>query len=337
MKSRLPIFAGLTLAAVLAGAAAAHRRQQGAGGAAAVSPRATAVFRPRPMPDAASTPRGAPRRGMQQAASRTAAELMVEACERLQRHPAVSAKIRHRVDQFGHVMAGSGAYSQGPWNERRWRMELRIQAGGDLTTWQQVSDGRYVWTYQQLIGNPKLSRVDLDEVQYALAAAAADAAQPGSFDALTLGGLPHMLGGLRDSFEFISVQPARLANLPVWVLRGAWTREMLGTLLPRQQDRLESGAAFDQRELAEHVPDLVVVTLGQDDLFPYRIEYVRTAATLSDDEREAGAPARTLVSLELFEVRLGGAVDPVQFTYNPGSQPVADGTAEFLRKLGVEP
>lgn len=325
MKSRLPIFAGFTLAAVLAGAAAAHRQRLSR---VAQSPGQS------PAASVASAPT------VHATNAPPAAELIAGAVAQMQRHPSFAAKLRHRVDILGHAMTGSGTYAQGPWGERRWRMELKIQAGEDLTTWQQVSDGHSVWTFQQLIGNPKLYRVDLERVDAALAAGEAAQGSAGGIaplDGLALGGLPRLLADLKNSFEFTEVREARLGGEPVWIVRGRWTREMLAALLPRQQDRLAAGEPFHLPSLADHVPDEVEVTLAQKELLPYRIEYLRSVATLSDEEREAGLGERTLVGLELFEIHLGGAIDPVQFTYNPGSQPVADGTAEFLRKLGVAP
>ena len=107
---------------------------------------------------------------------------------------------------------------------------------------------------------------------------------------------------------------------------------MLARLLPKQKEAIEQGKAVDLARLPEHLPDRVALLLGEDDLFPYGIEYCRTVA--KGKSLVLGQP-RPLVTMELFEVGFDVPIDPQQFVYNPGSIEVPDHTERFLQSLGL--
>ena len=179
--------------------------------------------------------------------------------------------------------------------------------------------------------------------------AARDAQQPPFVNNATvwmaLGGLPKLLHSLDANFQFGEPSPDKIGPLPVWVLVGAWKTEKLVQLLPDQRADILAGKPPQLERLPAHLPDSVVVVLGRDDLiplFPYRISYRRQAgieatdadprdvATIRDNDA-----ASSILTVELFEVRGGVALDPRQFNYQAGEQEVADQTDLFLQRLGL--
>ena len=77
----------------------------------------------------------------------------------------------------------------------------------------------------------------------------------------------------------------------------------------------------------------MVLTLGHDDLFPYRMEYLREAP--SADRADERTIAGTMATLEFFEVRLGGPIPPQRFVFQPGNRTVVNGTEAYLKQLGI--
>jgi hypothetical protein len=119
----------------------------------------------------------------------------------------------------------------------------------------------------------------------------------------------------------------------VLVLRGTWRPARLRALLPEQRDALDRGEAADITKLAPHVPEQVIVTLGRDDLFPYRLEFMRREPP-GVLKREPGE-LQAIVLLEVFDVKFGAPVERAQFTYQPDpKQVVPDDTDHYLRSLG---
>jgi len=312
MKSILPGFAALTLYLIAAFALA----QPGQ--------------RPKPIPTA-PTPPAAKANGPQ--AALDPAEVWHKVRSGLEQHSTIQAKIRQRVDLFGHQLLGSGSYlQQGRGAGRLLRLELKIQVAGQITSFEQVCDGNYSWVRQDLGGNPVLSRIDLRRMRRALGQPTATAVQPTSAW-LALGGLPKLLDGLDGWFQFTLLEMAQLDRLPVYRLEGQWKPARLPELLPDQKDKIKAGAAPDLGKLGKQLPDRVVLLVGRDDLFPYRIEYWRQPPA------KKGQPAgesQLLLAMDLFEVQVGAAIDPRQFVYKPGVQQFTDETAKLLKSLGVE-
>ena len=82
------------------------------------------------------------------------------------------------------------------------------------------------------------------------------------------------------------------------------------------------------RQDARHTPHYVLLFLGRDDLFPFRIEYRRRdPVPVAGLE---GATDKTIASMDLFEVRLNVPVSPTRFYFNPGKLEYSDQTDRFL-------
>jgi hypothetical protein len=247
----------------------------------------------------------------------------------------VAARIRHRVALFGKQLAGWGTYlEQSPGREGRLRLELTIQLdNGRGSTLLQVADGRYLWTYRRLMDKTSLSRVDLIRVGEALekAGRTPSPGKPGQW--LGLGGLPRLLRALDDGFDFHLVERSEVGDLPAWTLHGRWKPEMLARVFPEHKEAILAGEQLDLPPLPDHMPDHVLLWLGQDDWFPYRIEYRRTRG--DGDSAPGESVGKAVVVLELYEVTLDGPLDPARFTYNPGEHTPEDATDAFLSSLGL--
>jgi hypothetical protein len=260
--------------------------------------------------------------------------LLQSAIAALDRYSTISASIRQRASLLDHQLVGSGHYLQGPARFNLLRLELQLQAGSSRATLLVVGDGRFLWIHRDVLATQIIYRVDADRVRQAWEKEAADRGQPRAIDALALGGLPRMLRGLSESFQFTSVEDGQLGAFPVRIVRGAWRNERLVDILPDQRAALEQGQPADLTKLPEHVPDEVLLYLGREDLFPYRFEYRRSAFEKKSKQAERKEPV-TLATLELFEVQVNGAIDTQQFIYNPGQQPFEDATDAVLKGQGV--
>ncbi len=243
----------------------------------------------------------------------------------------VSARIRQQGELFGYGLLGSGRYI-----ELRGtpvplvRLELRIQVGDKICSLVQVCDGHALWCYRKLPDGEKLSRVDAVRASAELARLPSPAGRPGGPLALPgLGGLSRLLRGLDATFQFTVAQRGQLAELPVWRLEGGWKPAHLLNFLPKQRKAIEKGQPVDLSRLPPYLPDRVIILLGQDDSFPYRIDYRRGGPGQGADGRQG----RSLTTLEFFEVNLNAPVDAGQFLFAPGNLPVCDETEQYLQAL----
>ena len=262
--------------------------------------------------------------------------LVANAAAAIGRMPSVSAKIRQRVDLFGHQLVGSGSYLQlGTGAEMLLRLELKIQTD-HVTSLQQICDGRFFWLRRDLIDKISLSRIDLRRVRQAIKQSRGSLQPSSATGWMALGGLPKLMESLDANFRFNEVRASQLRGLPVWVVRGRWKPEKLANLLPDQKDAILAGNRIEIDRSPAHLPTLVTVVVGQEDLFPYRITYERPVIRADRDSR-AGPDGETkpIVTMELFEVRVGAPIDPLQFVYQPGDLEVADHTKRYLRSIGI--
>jgi hypothetical protein len=252
----------------------------------------------------------------------------------LEGHRSISARVRQRAELFGHQLLGSGRYLE----VRQAavpliRLELKIQVAENVTSLVEVCDGRYLWTYRKVLDSESLGYIDAIRATEALQRAGAMSGRQGGGPVPGLGGLSRLLRGLGAAFQFTSAQQGHVGDLAVWKIEGGWRPEHLLRLLPKQKDRIEHQQPVDLARLPEHLPDRVVLLLGQEDLFPYRIDYCRDAPLKKD--RGETPSARTLMTVEFFEVAFNVPIPLEQFVYNPGTGEKSDRTEEFLQSLAA--
>ena len=236
---------------------------------------------------------------------------------------------------MGHPLIGSGIYlQQGRGPSRALRFDLNLQAGEKLASMQQISDGKELWISEEVGSHTRLSRVDVARLARARPRSPLP---PNAW--LGLGGLPKLLSGIEGSFQFGTVAESRLEDLPVWTIEGTWNRARLVQLLGDQKQAIEAGQPADLNKLAPNLPDRVVLHVGCDDFFPYRIEYWRAvpSSTAAGDAKAGGEQAgRMILLMELYEVRLGATINPQEFAFKRGATKPLDRTQEFLDKFSLD-
>ena len=263
-----------------------------------------------------------------------AERLVHQAAERLDQYASISAKLRLKADIFNEKIVGSGQYRQGPAASHLLRWDSTLHIGERVTSMQQIVDGTWLWMYQRASDKSTLRRVELSRVLAVEHEMARPAGEP-SLHGLglgSIGGLPKLLRSLDLSVNFASLAQARLparfgtqgAEVAVYIARGTWTPAVWAKLLPEQAAEINAGQAPKLKKLPQQVPDQVVVTLGRDDWFPYRIEFSRTV-----DE----ASTKTLFVVELYDVQWNVPLDRQLFVSQPGPLPVTEYTEPFVINL----
>ncbi|MEZ6071728.1 MAG: hypothetical protein R3C10_16045 [Pirellulales bacterium] len=337
MKYKLPILTiAVLLAAGWAGWRARHSENRVDDELAAVQEVAIlGQVAPTQGPDAASDGASSATAASDYGAGRATAVLhesiqMIETC------PSLHCRVRHRGRLYGEELKGSGEYVQGPSRLHQFRLDLSLRAGDLAARLVQVCDGRSMWTYRLIDDAPALSHVDLRRVQDLTKPSDGQATWYPWRDMSGIGGMPHLLRGLDETFQFVRVSPGTLDGSPVWSLRGAWRPEPLKRLLGGQAATIDDGGEIDWSELSPHAPDHVVVVTGRDDRLPYRIEYRRSegiAGTIAAPCATADDDTEMLLVMEFFRVRLGEEAAPGTFDYDPGNLPPSDHTERYITAL----
>ncbi len=244
----------------------------------------------------------------------------------------IGAKVRHRVELVGRTLVGTGIYlQQGRGAERTFRLELELRTSLNATRLQHVCDGNRLWILEEFDGIKNLTVVDMARLHRAQPKSKGTSPETAL---LALAGLPKLLVRLQETFLFDSVVESRLDDLRVWSIEGKWHPDRLVQLLPEQKEAIESGGAVDLSPMESNLPHRVVLHVGCDDLFPYRIEYWRTEKR-EKDEDAIGRPSLMAV-MELYEVQLGTRIDPGRFVFHPSGLVPNDRTQEYLDRLGLE-
>lgn len=266
----------------------------------------------------------------QSAAALQAQRILERAILNMEGRRSVSAKFRQSVDLFGKQPLGAGVYlEQRSESGLLFRLEMRSQAGTEPSSLTVVCDGPHLWSYRAFgkegAEEQTLERVDVLRVARALEDAGR-MPRPGTIgDWPGLGGLDRLLRGIRGVFQFDAVEQTQLRQqMPVWRLSGQWRgidgAEEAGDSLAKP---------LDLKSLPPQVPPRVAIYLGQEDLFPYRIEYLGLGG--SGHARST----KPLVTVDFYEVSLNVAIPPARFVYKPGGLEYTDETKAFLRRMGV--
>ena len=274
-------------------------------------------------------------------------DLVGQAARRVQQEPALSADLRYKIDAFGHELVGQGTYRQlGRGPEKLLRLELKVQVADQALTRQEICGPQFYWIRRESpFAAATLGRVNLRQVRQAAAQHQPDAparAQTNPGDVwMLLGGLPKLLEGLHDHFDFdpptedelqfTGADGQSIERLPVLVVRGRWKPKVLSKLINGDPQKTK---------LPEQLPDEVELLLGRPEqvlpLFPYRVTYWKRANSAASGQGRGGE-LRPLMTMELFNVYRKGDIDPREFDYNPGDQEVADLTPGYLQRLGLAP
>ncbi len=260
---------------------------------------------------------------------------MSSAVTAIESQASISARLRQKIHLLGHELVGSGFYEQiGRQEQRRFRLELKVPVGEKMSSFERIHTGKYLWVCEELGNQTTLAQIDVEHVRRVLAKRGGRPGVGASGGiAMPLEGLPRLLANLNESFQFTGLREGHLDQLAVWQLEGTWKPAVLAEWAGKQKDKILAGEPVNWKALPEQLPQRVVLTLGHDDLFPYRMEYLREAP--SADRADERTIAGTMATLEFFEVRLGGPIPPQRFVFQPGNRTVVNGTEAYLKQLGI--
>jgi hypothetical protein len=130
------------------------------------------------------------------------------------------------------------------------------------------------------------------------------------------------------------------SGVPYFVVVGHWKREKLVALAGGQESKVEGQEPEALESRPGRLPQEVLLLIGQDDLFPYRVEYRNQETRPSTPP--AGRPAsyqlstRPTAVLEFFDVAFDTPIDTGQFDYAPRDVDWKDHTAALLERLRRE-
>jgi hypothetical protein len=281
------------------------------------------------------TPRGAPSASPAAANDSISGDLVLRrVLATVDAQTSIAARLRYEVHLKGRTALGSGLYlQQGRGPERQFRLDLNLNTPPITSRVQHICDGSTLWIVEDLAGQNHLAQVDVARLRRARPKSPAGTGHLHGW--LTLGGLPKLLSGLDAAFRFGPVRESQLDEVRVGTLTGQWETGRLANLLPKQTEAIEAGQPVDFSKLSAQLPTHVVLHVGRNDFFPYRIEYWRSEK--GDPGGAPGSRGELLVLMEFYEVRAGTPIDPASFAFSPpdGSKP-QNRTSEFLERFGLE-
>src|SRR5262249_32762538 len=257
----------------------------------------------------------------------------------------VAARIRYQVDLFGQHSLGEGLYlQQGLGEQQQFRLDLKTNIDQKTMRFVQVCDGKFLWQFEDSTdGAPKspserptVNRLDVHRAQQAVMQVAAQRMTDPAAE-LSLGGLPKLLAGLQKSFRFTRAEAGQLDVLPVWIVSGPWRPGALATVSKDLAHQAANGEPLNLKKLPAQLPEEVALYVGQDDLFPYRIEYRRRADKKGRGADPAQDPMQTILVVEFYDARLNAPIDPQQFVYQPANVNVLDTTSSFIMAIEKRP
>jgi hypothetical protein len=263
--------------------------------------------------------------------------LLLRSLTNLERWPNLYARYRQAVRVGEDLQSGVGEYWQrGVGNTRCTCWQWQTVVDGQQAVFAQVYDrGGYLWTDTRFPERRTVTRVNVGNLRRDLAAAVSRAGQGGTAGAsaaelelLARGGLSQLVAELRRSFEFGPPVSATLDGRTVAAIVGQWRSEALAQqwqgLSPNSADGWPS-----------HLPHHVVVMVGIEDSFPYRVEYRRGSdAALVGSVTPAGDP---LARFEFFDVEKGSVSMDRLFEFTATDVDWRDVTGAVLERLRPTP
>lgn len=266
-------------------------------------------------------------------------ELVRQAAEAVFNQPGIEAKVRQRTNLFGQEMVAAGIYQQlDAGRQKLLRLEVKTQIGEQTATLMEIRGRQDLWIRRHLPpAAPQLEHVSLTRLRSALAHVDDQGNLSTTENWILLGGLPKLLENLHRNFVFGAPREAKLADVPVIVLKGTWNMEVLKSHLG---GKVPSG----NEGFPEQIPPEVTLVLGRPGsqlaLFPFRLEYWRTR---TEKERNSllgttagNADVKELIplsTLEFYDVRIQPNLDPRGFEFDPGNEESQDKTQSYLRQL----
>jgi len=240
----------------------------------------------------------------------TAREIFLASLEKLEDYDSISATVTPSVLIFGRKGYGKGKFLQ-QWSFGNlwscWHFTIRI---GDIEAeLLEASDGATLWqkrsTCDMASGVPipihaetdKKTLCDVSRARGALSKAKAKPRLPTAKLLPGLGGLSALLRNVDETFTFVSAQSGELGkeDLAVWRICGVLDENYLKFIARESSDWTHSSLPENIKAeltkplkdikwdiIPECIPNQIVLFIGKEASFPYRIEY-RRAENISQE------------------------------------------------------
>lgn len=238
-------------------------------------------------------------------------------------YSSVQARIVQTVQLADRSIKAEGRYLQGNMGARdyRMRLELKLKVGSQTGSLLEVCDGQILWTRHEIGNQPIVTRRNIQEI---LKAAERSAPIPHTIliSNMGLGGLTALLGSMHLSMNFQGINSDELRERPVFVIQGSWKEEYLALWRGVRQN--EDKAYPDG--LPSFVPDLVWLSVDQENGFPHRIQYRKRIPG-----RKVSQP---ILTLDYLDVVLNEPLSAQEFEFKEPDRPTPiDRTEEFIKQF----
>ncbi len=265
-----------------------------------------------------------------------AEQLIAKALQAVDQPESLTAKVRNQVDLYDRHVSGEGQYfQQGRAAERRTRFEMCARSARPRRPYCKFAT-------VAISGRFAICPADVRSIA-SICSGVRTAFEPGGRNPtlppamLAAGGLPKLLADLAHCFHFERLRAGRIGDEAVWMVEGQWRPGPLALAAPDLRGAIESGRQIDWAKLPGHLPDRVIVCVGQQDLMPARIEYLcRTSKWEGAGQGGSLAGYRLMLLLTFFEMHVNPAIDPRQFVLQSGGTTVSDATDAYLKNLTAE-
>jgi hypothetical protein len=238
-------------------------------------------------------------------------------------YSSVQARIVETLQLPDRSVKAEGRYLQGNMGARdyRMRLELKLKVGSQTGSLLEVCDGQILWTRHEIGNQPIVTRRNIQEI---LKAAERSAPIPHTIliSNMGLGGLTALLGSMHLSMNFQGIKPDELRDRPVFVIQGGWKDEYVALWRGVRQNQEK---AYPDG-LPSFVPDLVWLSVDQENGFPHRIQYRKRI------------PGRTvsqpILTLDYLDVVLNEPLSAQEFEFKEPDRPTPiDRTEEFIKQF----
>jgi outer membrane lipoprotein-sorting protein len=263
-----------------------------------------------------------------------------DAIARVKKINSFSADMAQNVDMLNQKFDVKGNCLKAPNN--RFYLKMAVQGLGDASaTTLQVCDGTTLWNYQKVLDTQTYNKYTITQVLKKLN----DPVLEGNIHdtvltSLGFAGPEATLIGLRKKVKFETKAEETLDGMKVWALGGKW-KDRTGLMAPNGQPVPAVGP------LPPYIPSNVMVWVGKDDGFPYKLELYGDSASLLQDARRFGPDGRPIggksnapkvepsrITLAYTNVKINTEIPAESFGFQaPDAKNVVDMTDELLSNL----
>jgi len=252
----------------------------------------------------------------------------------------VAAKVEQTVEMLHLKFKLTGNYLKAP--KTRVYLNLTLSGLADSTgTFLQVCDGETLWEYQLILDAPFYRKLTIQPILERLHSPDLDPeVRTKAITQMGLAGPETLLVELRKTIRFDIKEEAVLDGRKVWRLHGTWKNRQ-GLVGPDLRQVNPAGI------LPPYIPMDVLLYLGMEDRWPYKLELKGREATALADFRPLGPDGRprgskssiekvpqTIIILTYSDVKLNAPIRADEFAFQaPANATIDDGTEATLKLL----